>query len=77
MRLVEYGLITFHRPTRYRYSASEVTTLWRYTNLFIIIIIIIIDIKHSENVNRAKAGRFRSLRLAVTIKGFLSHLMLE
>ena len=24
------------------YSASEVTTLWRYTNLFIIIIIIII-----------------------------------
>jgi len=26
------------------YSASEVTTLWRYTNLFIIIIIIIIII---------------------------------
>jgi len=28
-------------PSRYT-SASEVTTLWRYTNLFIIIIIIII-----------------------------------
>jgi len=26
------------------YSASEVTTLWRYTNLFIIIIIIFIII---------------------------------
>jgi len=30
---------TVLRPS---YSASEVTTLWRYTNLFIIIIIIII-----------------------------------
>jgi len=28
------------------YSASEVTTLWRYTNLFIIIIIIIIIRMH-------------------------------
>jgi len=28
----------------YKYSASEVTTLWRYTNLFIIIIINIIII---------------------------------
>ena len=27
-------------PSRYVTSASEVTTLWRYTNLFIIIIII-------------------------------------
>jgi len=32
--------------TKVQNSASEVTTLWRYTNLFIIIIIIII-IKHS------------------------------
>jgi len=31
-------------PSRYVTSASEVTTLWRYTNLFIIIIIIIIII---------------------------------
>jgi len=30
---------------REQYSASEVTTLWRYTNLFIIIIIIIIIIR--------------------------------
>jgi len=31
-------------------SASEVTTLWRYTNLFIIIIIIIIIILHGDQV---------------------------
>ena len=30
------------------YSASEVTTLWRYTNLFIIIIIIIIT-QHTDS----------------------------
>jgi len=29
-----------HKPNK-NFSASEVTTLWRYTNLFIIIIIII------------------------------------
>ena len=38
--------VPFHRPRSAYYadSASEVTTLWRYTNLFIIIIIIIIII---------------------------------
>jgi len=30
-------------------SASEVTTIWRYTNVYIIIIIIIIIIKTNDN----------------------------
>ena len=37
-------------------SASEVTTLWRYTNLFIIIIIIII-IRSSVSYRRRTARR--------------------
>jgi len=36
---MQTGLLTNTLPSP---SASEVTTLWRYTNLFIIIIIIII-----------------------------------
>ena len=37
-------------------SASDVTTLWRYTNMFIIIIIIIIitmDVLHNRSNNYA------------------------
>jgi len=34
--------LKYSTPAFKPYSASEVTTLWRYTNLFIIIIIIII-----------------------------------
>jgi len=40
------------------YSASEVTTLWRYTNLFIIISIIIYSICQGQSKNltcKAKA----------------------
>ena len=48
----EYIIILY-----YANSASEVTTLWRYTNLFIIIIIIIIiiiktvDLTFSKNIH--------------------------
>jgi len=42
-------------PHARRYSASQVTTLWRYTNLFIIIIIIIIIIIFKAH--RHKAGK--------------------
>jgi len=35
------------------YCASEVTTLWRYTNLFIIIIIIIIAPSAGRSLARA------------------------
>jgi len=47
--------VPFHRPRSAYYadSASEVTTLWRYTNLFIIIIIIvIISANNSKKVTR-------------------------
>jgi len=37
-------IIKSHRYAKALYSASEVTTLWRYTNLLIIIIIIITGI---------------------------------
>ena len=37
---VFFWIILSATGTCHRYSASEVTTLWRYTNLFIIIIII-------------------------------------
>ena len=36
------------RPVPLKFSASEVTTLWRYTNLFIIIIIIISQMSKSS-----------------------------
>jgi len=29
-------------------SASEVTTFWRYTNLFVVVIIIIINLRHKK-----------------------------
>ena len=48
---VFFWIILSATGTCHRYSASEVTTLWRYTNLFIIIIIIIIianEYKQSE-----------------------------
>jgi len=41
-------------------SASEVTTLWRYTNLFIIIIIITVLL-----TNAFSAGAFSALTLLV------------
>ena len=40
-----------------RWSASEVTTLWRYTNLFIIIIIIII-IKLKKVIAESESEQF-------------------
>jgi len=41
------GSSYFHVPLTT--SASEVTTLWRYTNLFIIIIIVVITVRHLYN----------------------------
>ena len=51
--------VPFHRPRSAYYadSASEVTTLWRYTNLFIIIIIIIIIIVIISANNSKKVTR--------------------
>ena len=55
----EYIIILY-----YAHSASEVTTLWRYTNLFIIIIIIIIFLAH-----RHKACRQLKIKQEMTAVG--------
>jgi len=41
--------LNYPNPRGGLFSASEVTTLWRYTNLFIIIIIIIIASNENSN----------------------------
>jgi len=42
-----------------KYSASEVTTIWRYTNVYIIIIIIIISITQSVVCRSGVVGTTR------------------
>ena len=44
-RLWALPLLLFNCLRQASYSASEVTTLWRYTNLLIIIIIIIMELR--------------------------------
>jgi len=41
-------------PAKHAKFASEVTTLWRYTNLFIIIIIIIIKTNLAGKINKTR-----------------------
>jgi len=48
-------------------SASEVTTLWRYTNLFIIIIIIISDWPTADHVRHFAATSFSLLQQLYTV----------